>query len=96
MRDLIASNRPALLEVLSRYGASRPRMFGSVARGDADSSSDLDILVDLEDGAGNELLRLAGIGEELSELLGVQVDVVSAALLREPVSATALRDAVAV
>lgn len=54
-----------------------------------------DVLVDLDPGAGNELLRIAGIGEEFSCILGVRVDVVSDSLLREQVSASAHRDAVA-
>ena len=82
-------------EVLGRYGATNPRLFGSVARGDAREDSDLDLIVDLTPGAGNELLRVAGLAEELSELLGVRVDVVAATLLRDKVSATALGDAVA-
>ena len=45
---------------------------------------------------GNELLRLAGIAEELSGLLGTRVDVVTASLLRGEVSSTALANAVAV
>jgi predicted nucleotidyltransferase len=56
----------------------------------------VDLLVDLAPDGGNELMRVAGIAEELSELLGVRVDVVSASLLRDEVSATALADAVAV
>ena len=51
---------------------------------------------DLAPGAGNEMLRVSGLAEELSELLGVRVDVVAASLLRDAVSATALHDAVAV
>ncbi|MGL5866167.1 MAG: nucleotidyltransferase family protein [Dermatophilaceae bacterium] len=82
--------------VLDRFGATNPRLFGSVARGDARDDSDLDLLVDLIPGAGNELMRVAGLAEELSELLGVRVDVVAATLLRDEVSATALEDAVAV
>ena len=79
-----------------RYGASNPRLFGSVARGDAREDSDVDLLVDLGPGAANDLLRLAGISEELSALLGVKVDVVAAGLLHAEVSATALADVVAV
>lgn len=82
--------------MLDRYGATNPRLFGSVARGDAEEDSDLDLLVDLTSGDGNELLRVAGLAEELSELLGVRVDVVAATLLRDEVSTTALADAVAV
>ncbi|MBK5249782.1 MAG: nucleotidyltransferase domain-containing protein [Actinomycetales bacterium] len=95
LRAAIAANRAALTEVLTRYGASNPRLFGSVARGDARASSDVDVLVDLAPGAGNALLRIAGIGEEFSRILGVRVDVVTDSLLREAVSASAHRDAVA-
>jgi predicted nucleotidyltransferase len=79
---------------LLKYQAANPRLFGSVARGDAHHSSDIDLLVDLDMSAGNYLMRLAGLGEELSTLLGVNVDVVDAALLRQQVAATALSDAV--
>jgi hypothetical protein len=58
--------------------------------------SDIDLLVDLMPGGANELLRIAGIAEELSELLGTRVDVVAASLLRGEVSASALADSVAV
>lgn len=82
--------------LLKRYGADNLRMFGSAARGDARDDSDLDLFVDLAPNSGNELLRVSGLAEELSELLGVRVDVVAAPLLRDEVSATALADAVAV
>lgn len=81
---------------MSRYGATNPRVFGSVARGDARDDSDIDLLVDLRAGAGNELLRVAGLSEELSELLGVKVDVVAMSLLRDAVGTTALADSVSV
>jgi predicted nucleotidyltransferase len=96
IRAALTSHRGRVSALLDGYGATRPRVFGSVARGDAREDSDLDLLVDLVPGAGNELLRLAGLAEELSEVLGVRVDVVAAPLLRDEVSATALEDAVAV
>ncbi|QYJ05252.1 nucleotidyltransferase family protein [Nocardioides panacisoli] len=96
LRAALDQQRSGLTEVLDRFSAANPRLFGSVARGDAREGSDLDLLVDLAPGAGNDLLRLAGLSEELSELLGTQVDVVAAPLLRDEVSATALKDAVAV
>lgn len=89
-------NRSRVGDVLDRYGALKLRMFGSVARGDAREDSDLDLLVDLAPGVGNELLRVSGLAEELSELLGVRVDVVAVPLLSDEVSATALADAVGV
>ncbi|MDR1295141.1 MAG: nucleotidyltransferase domain-containing protein [Bifidobacteriaceae bacterium] len=94
LRAAVAENRSELVRVLTRYGASNPRVFGSVARGDARPGSDLDVLVDLDPGAGNELLRIAGIGEEFRQILRVDVDVVSDSLLRGAVSASAHREAV--
>jgi predicted nucleotidyltransferase len=94
LRLAIEHNRGRVLEVLARYGAANPRVFGSVARGDATASSDLDLLVDLLPGSGNPVLRVSGIGEELGDILGVRVDVVAGELMRDEVSATAHADAV--
>jgi uncharacterized protein len=95
LSDLLASHRDEIDAVLERYSATRPRIFGSVARGEANASSDIDLIVDLVGEHGNPLMRIAGIGEELTRLLGVRVDVVSQSLLRDEVSRTALADAVA-
>lgn len=95
LQAAVVANRPALDEILHRYHARNPRLFGSVARGEATESSDLDVLVDLDPDAGNELLRVAGIGEEFSRILNTPVDVVASGLLRDTVSVTALADAVA-
>ena len=94
LRIAVATNRAALDEVLLRYRARNPRLFGSVARGEANGSSDLDVLVDLDVDGGNELLRVAGIGEEFSRILNTPVDVVTSGLLRDAVSATALAEAI--
>lgn len=95
LRGAIAAHRNAVDAVLRRYHAANPRLFGSVARGDATAASDIDLLVDLLSASGNDLLRVAGIAEELSQILGVRVDVVAQSLLRDEVSATALTDSVA-
>ena len=94
LRAAIAAQRGDLDGILSHYGATNPRLFGSVARGDARCDSDIDLLVDLVPGGGNELLRVAGISEELSNALGVRVDVVAPSLLRREVSTSARHDAV--
>lgn len=96
LRAALSAQGPRVAQILEKYGATDPRLFGSVARGEAREDSDLDLLVDLNPASGNELLRVAGLCEELSELLGVRVDVVAADLLRREVSTTALADAVAV
>lgn len=94
LRAALLARRDLVEEVLGRYRATHPRLFGSVARGEATEHSDIDLLVDLEPGGGNELLRVAGIAEELGNALGTRVDVVAAGLLRPDVSLTALQDTV--
>lgn len=91
---MIAAHRGRIDALLARYGARNPQVFGSVARGDASQFSDLDLLVVLDPGGGNPLLRVAGLAEELGELLQMRVDVVADELLRAPVSASAHADAV--
>ena len=93
LRAALCARRDLVQDVLGRYRATEPRLFGSVARGEATEHSDIDLLVDLEPCGGNELLRVAGIAEELSDALGTRVDVVAASLLRPGVSLTALHDA---
>ncbi|WP_166351020.1 nucleotidyltransferase family protein [Phytoactinopolyspora limicola] len=95
LRRTLDLHRDEVQAVLCRYGASNPRVFGSVARGEARADSDIDILVDLDPQAGNALLRVAGLGEELSLVLGVRVDVVTEEFLRHGVSQAARAEAVA-
>jgi predicted nucleotidyltransferase len=95
VRDVIDARREELDAVLRRYGAINPRLFGSVARGDAEERSDVDVLVDLlPDDRDSVLLRLSGLTVGLSNVLGRPVDVVVPDLLRTPVSSSALADAV--
>lgn len=95
LRELIAAHRGELDAVMQRYGARNPRLFGSVARGDATRDSDIDILVDLDPAEGNILFRAGGLNDEFRRILGLDVDVFSAELLKGQVSATAAADAVA-
>ncbi len=60
-------------EVMRRRGVVRASMFGSVARGEASPVSDVDFLVEFEQ--GRTLLDLAGLGLDLKEVLGCDVDV---------------------
>ena len=95
LRDLIDAHRRELDAVMRRYGAKNPRLFGSVARGDASQNSDIDILVDLDPAEGNVLFRAGGLNDEFRRILGLDVDVFSTDLLKGEVSAAALADAVA-
>ena len=81
---------------LTERGARDVRVFGSVARGEDDDRSDIDLLVELEGerSAGTELLEVLGLSVELSELLDARVDVVTPRTLRPDVRDVALADAV--
>ena len=93
MDDLLKANRSEILQIAARHGAYNVRIFGSVARGEADSSSDIDLLVKFE--RGTTLLGHAALIHELEDLLGVKVDVVSEHGLRERVRERVLGEAVA-
>jgi hypothetical protein len=65
-------NRSALLAVAARHGAKNLRVFGSVARGEETSESDVDIVADLPAGIG--LFELGAFERELSDVLKANVD----------------------
>ena len=69
-------HRKAIATTAARRGVRNVRLFGSVARGDDSETSDVDLLVDLDEGVS--LLDLIGLERELTELLGCGVDVVPA------------------
>jgi uncharacterized protein len=58
---------------VTQYGASNVRLFGSVARGEASASSDVDLLVEFE--TGRSLVDLTGLMRELEDKLGCKVDI---------------------
>lgn len=96
LRELLDVHAGALHELLTKYAAANPRLFGSVARGDAHVGSDIDILVEMDPADGNLLMRASGLMEETRLLLGRDdVDVFPVQLLKEPVSREALAEAIA-
>jgi uncharacterized protein len=88
----IRERRDAILEIARRYGASDIRIFGSVARGDATDSSDLDLIVRFE--PGRSLLDHGGLVMDLRELLAVKVDVIDEDAMRPRFRDQASREAV--
>jgi len=77
---LLKTKRREIIEIAARYGAHNVRVFGSVARGDTVSESDVDFLVDVE--PGTSLMDLGGLLMDLQELLGCSVDIVTERGLR--------------
>jgi predicted nucleotidyltransferase len=92
VEELLKEKREAILRIAAKHGARNIRVFGSVARGEADDRSDVDILVEME--KGRSLLDLAGLWRELNELLGLRVDVVTDKGLRDSIREQVLKEAV--
>jgi predicted nucleotidyltransferase len=88
----LQSKRQQILAIAEKYGARNVRIFGSVARGEARPDSDIDFLVELEQ--GRSLFDLGGLLYELQSLLGVEVDVVTENGLRARIRERVLREAV--
>jgi predicted nucleotidyltransferase len=88
----LREKRNAILEIARKHGATNVRVFGSVARGDDDASSDIDLLVEFAPGGG--LLRHAALVRELEALLGRRVDVISDRGLRPRIRHRVLKEAI--
>ena len=73
--EAIVARRDELLAIMARHGATNPRLFGSVARGEERPDSDIDLLVDME--AGRSLVDLIDLQQELEASLGHRVDVLT-------------------
>ena len=87
----LVRHRRRVLEIACRYGLSNVRLFGSVARGEETSESDVDLLVDVAPGVG--LIDLARCERDLEALLRAPVDLVPAGDLKPGVATWALADA---
>ena len=92
LQALLKQKRDQVLETAAHYGAYDVRVFGSVARGEAGPSSDIDLLVKLE--PGRSLMDLGGLLYDLQNLLGTNVDVVTEKGLRPRIREQVLREAV--
>jgi predicted nucleotidyltransferase len=90
--DLLGARREDVLRLAAKHGARNVRIFGSAARGEADATSDVDFLIELE--PGHNLLDMGGLLMDLQSLLGRPVDVISEKGLRPSIRACVLREAV--
>ncbi len=92
--ELLKRKRHEILRIAAKHGARNVRVFGSVARREADAQSDIDFLVELE--PGRSLLDLGGLQYELESLLGCRVDVVTERGPKTRIRERVLREAVLV
>ncbi len=89
---MLRERREEILQIVARYGARDARIFGSRARGVARPDSDLDILVKLD--PGRNLLDIVAIKQDLEDLLGCPVDVVTEAAISPYIREQVLQEAI--
>jgi predicted nucleotidyltransferase len=92
INKILQEKRQEILKIAARHGAYNVRIFGSIARGEADKNSDLDVLVELE--PERSLFDLGGMLMDLEHLLGCKVDVVTVKGLRKRIRERVLKEAV--
>ena len=88
----LLAKRERILSIAASHGALNVRVFGSRARGEARPDSDLDVLVTLT--PGHSLLDLVAIKQDLEDLLGCAVDVVTEASISPYIRDNVLKEAV--
>ena len=91
MHQLIRTHRKQILALAAKYGIEEVRVFGSMARGDADGNSDVDLLVSLPEGTSG--LVLGGLLMDVQELLKRRTDVVTERALHPLIRQKALGEA---
>lgn len=91
LHQLIQNERQQILRIAGRYGATKLRVFGSVARGQATDKSDIDFLVEFSPQAS--LLDHVAFTQDLEELLGRKVDVVNERVLHWYIRDRVLKEA---
>lgn len=73
--DLLRRKKAQLVALAAAHGARNIRIFGSVARGEESVNSDVDLLVEMEE--GRSLYDLVGLQLDIEELLGKKADVLT-------------------
>ena len=91
LENLVREKGKEILRVSRLHGARRVRIFGSTGRGEASATSDLDILVDME--PRSTLLDIVAIKQDLEDMLGCKVDVVTESALSPYIRQEVLKEA---
>jgi uncharacterized protein len=89
---LLKEKREEILLIAARRGAHNVRVFGSVARGNANLNSDVDFLIDLD--KDRTLLDVGGLLMDLRKLLGCNVDIVTEKGLNDDFRDEVLKEAI--
>lgn len=94
--DLIVQKRKVIKDTCAKHGATRVRIFGSCARDDYNDKSDIDVLVKMPERikAFEWAERLGNLEDELTKLLGVNVDVIDESSLKGKTRERILKEAV--
>ena len=89
---LLREKREQILQIAQKHGARNVRVFGSVAKGKVRAGSDVDLLVEME--PGRSLLDMIAIKQDLEDLLGRKVDVVTEAAVSPYIRESVLNGAI--
>jgi predicted nucleotidyltransferase len=92
--DILRDRRDEIFRIASGHGGRDLKVFGSWARGEARPGSDIDILLKLD--PGRSLLDLIAIEQDLEDLLGCKVDVLTEASISPYIREQVLKDAVSI
>ena len=90
--EILQYQREQVIRIAASHGGQNVRVFGSVARGQFGPDSDVDLLVKLD--TGRSLLDLIAIKQDLEDLLGCAVDVVTEAALSPYIREQVLKETV--
>ena len=92
LAEKVKEKRREIIQVAARRGATNVRLFGSLARGEAGAGSDVDLLVEMEE--GRSLLDLSHLLQDMEELLGCPVHVVEPEALHWAIRERVMEEAV--
>ncbi len=92
LNKLITRNRDAIKKIAQRYNATNIRVFGSMARGDAEGDSDVDLLADLD--INTSLLDRIALTQEIEDLLNRKIDLVTPDKLHRVIKDRVIKEAI--
>jgi predicted nucleotidyltransferase len=90
--DILKNKREEILDITNRYGAKNIRLFGSILREEIKEKNDIDFLVEME--KGRSLIDIIAIKQDLEDLFGCKVDVVTDFSLSPYIRDEVLRQAI--